>query len=59
MTILRGKRIEEFRREELIELHQQIDRELPQLIDQLGAGDLARLLELEEIENELERRHDQ
>lgn len=57
--ILRGKRIEEFKREELIELHQQIEHELPSQIDHLSASDLTHLLELELIQDELDRRHDQ
>lgn len=58
LHILRGRRIEEFTPEELVALHEQIDKELPTLIDQLGTGDINRLLELELIEDELERRHE-
>lgn len=58
LHVLRGRRIEEFSAPELVALHEQIDKELPTLIDQLGTGDINRLLELELIEDELERRHE-
>jgi hypothetical protein len=58
LHILRGKRIEEFSPQELVTLANQINDELPTLIDHLGQGDLNRLLELELIEDELERRHE-
>jgi hypothetical protein len=56
--VLRGQRIEEFTNAELVAVHQMIDRELPTLIDHLSRQDMNRLLELEMIENELERRHE-
>jgi hypothetical protein len=56
MHILRGQYIEEMTTDDLCALAEQIDTELPTLIDHLGAGDLARLFELELIEDELERR---
>ena len=56
--ILRGKRIEEFDREELIELYRQIEDELPEALEHLEAGDMTHLLELEVIEDELTRRNE-
>ena len=54
--ILRGQRIEELRREDLIELHRQIEAELPQEPGQLTMAHHNQLMELEMIEDELEKR---
>ena len=56
MTIVRGLAIEEMSVAELVELHAQIEAELPEVIDLLEARHLPKLDELELIAEELERR---
>lgn len=56
--ILRGKRIEEFNREELIALYHQIEDELPEKSEELSPLDVNKVMELELIEDELSRRHE-
>jgi hypothetical protein len=56
MIILRGRTIEEFSNEDLVELHAQVEAELPQEIGALTMAHRGQLLELELIEDELERR---
>jgi hypothetical protein len=60
LHILRGKRIEEFSIEDLNHLRTQIENELPQELpdemNDLSSADHKRLLELDLIDEELERR---
>lgn len=56
LHILRGRRIEEFSSDELLSLHEQLGNELPDTMEQLTKEDGPKLLELELIEEELERR---
>jgi len=56
--ILRGKRIEEFTRQELITLYHQLEAELPDNMNQLEQSHAPKLLELDLIQDELERRHE-
>jgi hypothetical protein len=55
-VMLRGRLISEMSREELIILHEQIDRELPDDIDKLTNADIAKMYEMEAIEDELTSR---
>lgn len=55
---LRGQRIEEMSKDDLIALHDQIDAELPEDLEQLNKTHVPKLQELEAIEDELERRNE-
>lgn len=55
---LRGKRIEEMSGDDLVALHNQIDEELPEDLEQLDMTHVPKLQELEAIEEELERRNE-
>jgi hypothetical protein len=55
-VIVRGQTIRDMSTESLVLLRQQIDSELPTLLDHFSGQDLLRLLELEEIADELDIR---
>jgi hypothetical protein len=56
MNILRGQRIEELPTSDLINLHEQLCNEISPHADQ--PGDSAKLLELDMVSEELERRNE-
>ena len=55
-AIVRGMTLSELSRDDLLDLHAQIDNELPQELGELREHHGPKLLELEQVEEELERR---